>query len=106
MRLTWTSVGAIVSALGRSPVRATLASLVLVAAIVMPAAAIASPQRLFNPDVSPVNGHPSTQITLSVTYRHSNNAAPDYVRVTVGDDTYDMNGEPGNTNWREGVGLQ
>ena len=72
LRLRGTLLCAIVSALGRSPARATLASLVLVAAMVLPAMAIESPARLFDPSVSPTSGFPTTQITLSVTYRHSN----------------------------------
>ena len=90
LRHRWNPVGAIVSALGRSPACAVFATLLLIAALVLPASALAGSTRLRDPQVTPTSGHPSTAITFSVTYRDFEGSGPDYVRVIVGGDTYDL----------------
>jgi hypothetical protein len=103
VRYRWTPVGAIVSALGRSPVRAALASVLLVVAMVLPATANAGSTSLKDPDVTPTNGHSSTDITFSVTYRNSEGSGPDYVRVVVGGEAHEMSGPAGDDDWKRGV---
>ena len=57
-----------------------------------------------DPQVTPTSGHPSTAITFSVTYRDFEGSGPDYVRVIVGGDTYDLApGNPGDNDWKHGV---
>ncbi len=104
LRHRWNPVGAIVSALGRSPACAAFATLLLMAALVLPATALAGSTRLRDAQVTPTSGHPSTDITFSVTYRDSAGSGADYVRVIVGDDTYDLEAaDAGDQDWKHGV---
>ena len=107
LRHRWNPVVAIVSALGRSPACAAFATLLLIAALVLPASALAGSTRLRDPQVTPTSGHPTTAITFSVTYRDFEGSGPDYVRVSFGGDNYDLApADPADKDWKHGVSLQ
>jgi hypothetical protein len=104
LRHRWNPVRAIVNALGRSTACAVFATLLLIAALVLPASALAGSTRLKDPRVSPTSGHPTTAITFSVTYRDFQGSGPDYVRVIIGGDKYDLAPvDPANHDWKHGV---
>jgi hypothetical protein len=98
------TVGAFVTALGRSPACAVLSALLLALALVAPAFAASGSTNLRDADVSPTDGHPDTDITFSVTYRNAEGSGPDYVRVVVGGETYALHAaDPGDEDWKHGV---
>ena len=106
LRHRWNPVGAIVSALGRSPACAAFATLLLIAALVLPASALAGSTRLRDPQVTPTSGHPTTAITFSVTYRDFEGSGPDYVRVSFGGDNVRPRARrPADNDWKHGVGY-
>jgi hypothetical protein len=79
------------------------ASVLLIVALLLPATALAASIRLKDPAVSPTSGHPTTDITFSVTYRNFEGSGPDYVRVVVGGATYALQAKAGDEDWKHGV---
>ena len=78
------------------------AALLWVLLSVAPAWAAAGPTRLSDPAVSPRSGHPTTTITISVTYRNREGSAADWVRVRIAGATRAMS-HVGGSDWKKGV---
>ncbi len=94
---------AAVRALGSPALRASLASLLLVLAAVLPALAGSSTVvvTLTSPTATPTTGTTSTVVTFSVIYRNANGLAPDYVNVNVAGGSYLM--DASGDRWLRGV---
>jgi len=69
---------------------------------VAPAWASAGPTRLSDPAVSPRSGHPTTTITITVSYRNREGSAADWVRVRIAGSTRAMT-HVGGSDWKKGV---
>ncbi|HEX5828849.1 MAG TPA: hypothetical protein VFY23_15090, partial [Candidatus Limnocylindrales bacterium] len=91
------------AALRRPALRAALAAALLVAVSVLPAtAASGGPTSLVNAEVSPRSGTTKTTIDFAVTYRNSQGAEPQYVRVKIGDAVHDMRPSTASQDWKKG----
>jgi hypothetical protein len=84
---------------------AALAAALLLVALALPVGAVEGPTKLFDPDVSPRSGTPTTTITFTVDYRNREGSAPSYVRVVIDGTAHAMTGD-GGTNWKKGVTHQ
>jgi hypothetical protein len=81
---------------------AVATAVLLLLAAVAPAWAIAGPTRLSDAAVSPRSGHPTTTITVSVTYRNREGSPADWVRVHVAGSVKAMT-HVGGSDWKKGV---
>lgn len=99
-------VPAILRGVGGVRIRSFAAVLLLLVAVLMPAAAASasiSAVNLTDATASPTSGLTTTDITFSVTYHDQARHAPVYVRVTVAGTTHALVDESGSTDWRSGV---
>lgn len=88
----------------QSAVAAIVATLALVAGLVLPVSAAPNgPTRLSDPQVSPTAAAPGTRITLAVSYRNREGSPPDFVRVVVGGATHQLTPSDGSDDWKSGV---
>ncbi|HIE53481.1 MAG TPA: M6 family metalloprotease domain-containing protein [Armatimonadetes bacterium] len=62
-----------------------------------------NPPTLKNGSVSPSTGNVSTTFTYKVTYTDADNDAPSYVRVYIDGQAYDMNKDPKDNTYTDGV---
>lgn len=81
---------------------AAVAAVLLLVALALPAGAVEGPTKLFDPDVSPRSGAPTTTITFTVDYRNREGSAPSYVRVVIDGTAHAMTGD-GGSDWKKGV---
>ena len=102
-----------VRVLARPAVRASLAALLLIVAIALPALAEGASAAgsggteisLTSKGASPTSGTTDTKITFAVLYQNSLALAPDYVHVRVAGSVFDMSPVTGDT-WKKGVRFE
>ena len=78
------------------------AALLIVLMLALPALAGQGPTRLFDATQSPGSGTTSTTFSMSVIYKSLNDSPADYVRVRIGDATYEM-APAASADWHRGV---
>jgi hypothetical protein len=87
----------------RSSLSGAIAALLIVLALVAPAAAVSGPTKLSDPAVAPRAAVPGQPIVFSVTYRNREGSPPDAVRVSIGGSVHAMAPAPGDEAWKQGV---